>query len=435
MSARAGEVPEAVDVRANSDALARVASERALVTGALALMALHVADDNFLQPNPGTEAADHLVSGLVPIAVLLGVAAIYARVRVGMRATIALLLGFFGVLAGVEALYYTRAVGPSGDDFTGLLSVLAGLLLLGVGVVTLWRSRRRDDRLWWRYARRGLIAVAVAFAASAVLLPFAVAYVVTHTLRAEVPRADLGAAYENVEFTTSDGLTLKGWYIPSRNRAAVIVSPGRSGTRNEAKMLARHGYGALLFDRRGEGESEGDPNVFGWQGERDIHAAVAFLQSRSDVDPERIGGIGLSVGGEMMIEAAAESAALKAIVSEGASARSVRDILANPGTSWQEVIGNSVATAATAVFANNLPPSDLRGLVPKIAPRAVFFIYGERGQPAEEPANKAFYEDAGGPKEIWEVPEARHVGGLEARPHAYERRVIGFFDGVLMEAE
>ena len=85
----------------------------------------------------------------------------------------------------------------------------------------------------------------------------------------------------------------------------------------------------LLFDRRGEGESDGDPNLLGWHGERDVHAAVAFLQRRPDVDPERIGGIGLSVGGETMIEAAAESAALKAIVSEGGSGRSVRDDFAN----------------------------------------------------------------------------------------------------------
>ena len=61
----------------------------------------------------------------------------------------------------------------------------------------------------------------------------------------------------------------KGWYVPSRNGAAVISFPGRSGTRLQARMLARHGYGVLLFDRRGEGESEGDWNVFGWQGERD----------------------------------------------------------------------------------------------------------------------------------------------------------------------
>ena len=83
-------------------------------------------------------------------------------------------------------------------------------------------------------------------------------------------------------------------------------------------MLARHGYGVLLFDRRGEGKSEGEPNSWGWGGEADIKAAIAYLQRRPDVDPDRIGGIGLSVGGEMMIEAAAETDELAAVVSEGA---------------------------------------------------------------------------------------------------------------------
>ena len=147
----------------------------------------------------------------------------------GPAATIALLLGYLGVLAGTEAVYYTRAVGPSGDDYTGLLSVLAGLLLLGLGTVTLWRSRRLDDRLWWRYGRRLLFGVATAVIAVAVLVPFAIGYAVTHALRAEVPRAELGTGYEDVEFTTSDGLKLKGWYIPSNNGAAVISFPGRSG--------------------------------------------------------------------------------------------------------------------------------------------------------------------------------------------------------------
>ena len=415
--------------------LAAVRSESGLFLLAVGVVALHVLDDNFFQPNPGTRASDHLVSGLVPLVLLLAAASLYGRLGAGVRGTIALLLGYLGVLAGVEAVYYMRAVGPSGDDYTGLLSVLAGLLLVGVGIVTLWRSRHVDDQLWWRYGRRLLFAVTTAVIAVAVLIPFAIGYAVTHVLRAEVPMAELGAAYEDVEFTTSDGLKLKGWYVPSKNGAAVISFPGRSGTQDEARMLARHGYGVLLFDRRGEGESEGDPNAFGWQGERDIHAAVAFLQRRPDVDPARIGGIGLSVGGEMMIEAAAESSALKAIVSEGASGRSVRDILANPERTWQEVLGNGVATATTALFTNKLPPADLRSLVPKIAPRRVLFIYGERGQSVEEPANRAFYADAREPKAIWEVPEAGHVGGLEARPEEYERRVIGFFDGALLHGD
>ena len=306
--------------------------------------------------------------------------------------------------------------------------------MIGLGAVTLWRSRRTNDRLWWRYGRRALLAAGTAFVAMAVLLPLAVAYVVTHAARPYVPAADLGTAYEDVQFTTADGLRLKGWYIKSKNGAAVISFPGRASSQERAKLLARHGYGVLLFDRRGEGQSEGDPNLFGWQGERDIHAAVAFLQGRPDVDPQRIGGIGLSVGGEMMIEAAAESTALKAIVSEGASSRSVRDELANPGGRWQELIGNSVATAATAIFTNNLPPADLQSLASQIH-GAAFFIYGEHGQPAEQPANDAFYAAARGPKEIWEVPGSGHMGGTEAQPQEYERRVVAFLDRALLQAK
>src|SRR5688500_1678763 len=124
---------------------------------ALGAVALHVVDDNFLQPNPGTSAADHIVSGLVPLALLVGAGLFYDRLRAGARASIALLAGFFGIVVGTEALYYTRAVGPSGDDFTGLLSIPAGLLLIGLGAVTLWRSRRTDDHLAWRYVRRLLL--------------------------------------------------------------------------------------------------------------------------------------------------------------------------------------------------------------------------------------------------------------------------------------
>jgi dienelactone hydrolase len=406
-------------------------SEVGLARVAMGVIALHVLDDSFLQPNPGTSAADHLFGGLVPVALLAAAGAVYGRLRAGARATIALLAGFFGVLSGTEAVHYTRAVGPSGDDYTGLLAIPAGLALLGLAVVTLWRSRKTGDARWWRWLRRALLVVAAVVVAQVVLFPTALSYVVTHAARAHVPPPDLGAEYEVVTFRTSDGLRLRGWYIPSQNGAAVISFPGRSSAQTRAKMLARHGYGVLLFDRRGEGESDGDPNLLGWQGERDVHAAVAFLQGRPDVDPERIGGLGLSVGGEMMIEAAAESTALKAIVSEGGSGRSVRDVVANPGSAWMELLGTGVLTAATALFTDNVPPADLLSLVPRIS-GATFFVYGEQGQPIERPANEAFYAAARGPKEIWEVPGSGHMKGIEAQPSEYERRIVGFFDRALL---
>ena len=411
-------------------------SEVVVARVALGVIGLHVVDDNFLQPSSGTSAADHLVSGLVPLAVVIAAAAVYGRLRAGSRAALALLFGFFGLLGGSEAAYYAQDVGLSGDDYTGLLSILAGVVLLGIGVATLWRSRRRDDRLAWRYCRRALLAFIALLVAGFVLFPLSIAYVVTHVAPSSVPAANLGTAYEDVQFRTSDGFLLKGWYVPSKNRAAVISFPGRSGTRLQARMLARHGYGVLLFDRRGEGESEGDWNIFGWQGERDLRAGAAFLRSRDDVDPERIGGIGRSVGGEMLIEAAAESDAFKAVVREGGSGRSIRDELANSGFTLGNLgnlVNQAVLTTAVAVFTNNLPPEALKDLAPRIAPRAVFFIYGELGQGgSEKKPNQGFYAEAGEPKAIWEVPGAQHVGGITTRPAEYERRVVRFFDRALL---
>jgi dipeptidyl aminopeptidase/acylaminoacyl peptidase len=130
---------------------------------------------------------------------------------------------------------------------------------------------------------------------------------------------DLGARQQSVTLTTSDGIALDAAYLPSQNGAAVIVFPGTGSGR--AEMLARHGYGVLLLDPRGQGDSEGDPNMLGWTGERDLRAAVDYLRARPDVEAERIGGLGLSVGGELMLQAAAHDDRLRAVVSEGAGIR------------------------------------------------------------------------------------------------------------------
>ena len=407
-------------------------SERTLVRFCVGAIALHVVDDSFLQPQPGTSAADHLVSGLVPLAVLALAAVAYPRLRAGWRAVVALVTGFFGLGAGSEAWYYTREVGASGDDYTGLLAIAAGLALLVVGVVSLWRSRRLDERLPRRYGRRALIGVASLVVSLAVVYPLVTSYGQTHIARAVVPEPHLGAAFEEVSLTTDDGLELHGWYVPSKNRSAVIVFPGRKGPQRPARMLIRHGYGVLLFDRRGEGESEGDPNALGWAGDRDIKAAIAFLRERPDVDPDRIGGMGLSVGGELMLETAAETDALKAVMSDGAGIRSVRE--AGMVSGADKLLAVPVwggITAATAVFANHAPPPNLNELVERIAPRPVFFVYAERGQGGEE-LSQDFYESAGEPKFVWKVPGARHTGGIELRPREYERRMIGFFDRALL---
>src|SRR5207253_5337280 len=104
---------------------------------------------------------------------------------------------------------------------------------------------------------------------------------------------ELGVPYQRVSVTTSDSLELATAYVPSHNGAAVVLYPGTTRA-DQARMLIRHGDGVLLLDPRGQGNSEGD--TVRWAGDRDLLAAVAYLHGRPDVDPNRIGGFGFSIG-------------------------------------------------------------------------------------------------------------------------------------------
>ena len=87
--------------------------------------------------------------------------------------------------------------------------------------------------------------------------------------------------------------------------------------------------------------------------------------------------------------------------------------------------------ASIAVFSNQSPPTNLKDLVPKIAPRPMFLIAAPNA-PTGEDLNRGYYAAAGQPKTLWEIPESGHVGGLSARPAEYERRVTRFFDDALL---
>jgi pimeloyl-ACP methyl ester carboxylesterase/uncharacterized membrane protein len=405
--------------------------ETAIARVALAAIGLHYADVAFFQPEPGTSAGDHLVSGLVPIGLLAVLGALYPRLRAGARATWAISVGLFALAAGtVTSGLHALGDGPSGDDYTGVLAALAGGVLVVLGAVTLWRSRKLDRKVR-RYTRRALIGIAGFLVAVEVIGGAALGYYATHRPRSAVGEPNLGRSHEDVTLRTSDGLQLEGWYVPSRNRAAVLVFPGRSsGKQHHARNLIRHGYGVLLVDNRGHGASEGDPNAFGWDDETDVNAALDYLTARAEVDADRIGGLGLSVGGETLLETAAHTDRLRAVVSEGAGGRTFKEDLAMPGAAkWVGAPYFVMASVSTAVFSNAMPPESLKELVKDIPPRPVFLIHAKG-----EDLNPVYYRSAGTPSNwaIWEVPGAKHIGGLDTRPREYERRVSAFFDRALL---
>jgi pimeloyl-ACP methyl ester carboxylesterase len=407
------------------------AGRRALVPAAVVVIALHVADDSWLQPNPGTSAGDHLVSGLVPIAVLVAAAVALPHLRGSWRAALTIACGFLGIVVGIEAAYDTASGQLAGDDVTGLPALVAGLALVGAGVAGLWRARRRSGSRRWRLTRRGLLGVGAVVVLAFVGLPLALAYGSTHIASDDVPEPAFDVPYEDVVVRAADGAELTGWYAPSRNGAAVIaLGMSRESPREEAAMLARRGYGVLLYDPRGWGGSEGDPHAFGWEGHADVLAAAEYLRGRPDVEPGRVGGLGLSVGGEVMITAAATSPDIAAVVSEGAGERSVRETV-DTDSGWLAVPFQAMVTGALAVFSDGGPPPGLADLTPRIAPRPLLLVYGEDGQPGERELNPVYHRAAGPTATLWEVPGSPHIGGLETQPAEYERRVAGFFDDAL----
>src|SRR5512133_2292110 len=219
-----------------------------IFAAASALVALHAVGDAFIWPEQGTTGSDHLLPGLVTLGVLAAGLVAFGFSRPGLRAVLALVLGPLALEGAVLAVLHARNVGARGDDWTGFLLAPAGLALCLLGIVLLWRSRK-PGRLRW--PRRAGLALAALLGAYWVVAPLAMAIVATHRPREAVAPVALGMPYQHVTLRTGDGLRLAGWYVRSRNGAAVVSYPTRKGKLPQARMLIRHGYGVLLLDARG----------------------------------------------------------------------------------------------------------------------------------------------------------------------------------------
>ena len=393
-----------------------------------AIIALNIVIDSLIALHPGARLADHVPAVLVPLVVLVAAAVLYPRLRPGLRGGAGLFIGVLALIWAGITIAEARLAGFRAEHITGFLLLPAGVTLVAIGLSVLATTRKQGK---WRYVRRAgwvLVALLVGYW---VVLPIGIAAYATHRPQTPVAQMPTGVDYEDVAVETCDGVRLHGWYIPSRNGAAMITYP-REWTIEQARMLASQGYGVLLLDMRGYGDSEGDPNAFGWGCTRDIDAGVAFLLSRDDVDVARIGGFGLSVGAEQMIEAAASNPALRAIVAEGAGERSVRESLIRGPKGYFAVPMMAVQTVATAVLSGRSVPPALDELAARISPRALLLIHAENGGGGEE-LTPDYYAAAGDPKSIWMVAQGGHTAGLSEHPREYSERVGAFLAQNLLQ--
>ena len=379
---------------------------------------LHALDDAFLHRQPGVGLSQHAVAAL--IAVAGGAAAVYAFPRVGpaLRALLAFVLGALAAVNGAMHVQHIRVDGVARSDLSGVLAFGAGLVLAGLAIVLLWHGRR-----WWQ---RLLAVPAILLGSVFVLGPVTLGIIEVHKWRDPIGATPAG--YQDVAFRSGDGLKLTGWYRPTSNGATVLLVHGGNGDRQgplrHARMLARHGYGVLLYDSRGRGNSEGSPNSFGWEWREDVAGAMAFLKARPEVDPARIGGLGLSTGADALVEAAPDRGDLRAIVADGTAAETYED--------WHRLRGDEVGMVpgwimfkTIEVLSGDPPSPALEDRVRDLRQPLLMVSAGT----AEEYEFSALYDRAGGPNvEHWNLPDATHTAAIRQAAVPYEARVTAFFD-------
>jgi len=253
--------------------------------------------------------------------------------------------------------------------------------------------------------------------------------------------ADVGLSYREVTLTTADDVRLAAWWVPGDNGTAVVLLHGAGSTRTavleHAGVLARHGYGVLLLDARGHGGSEGRGMDFGWYGERDVAAAIDFVQRQPGTTAGRIALVGLSMGGEEAIGAAGVDPRVRAVVAEGATNRVAVDkgYLDHFGTRARVQRGIDAITYGVAGLLSGAPePQPLRDAVTasQLDGTRTPFLLIAAGE-VETEGLAAAYISGGAPDavEVWTVPEAAHVQGLRAEPEAWEDHVVRFLDRAL----
>lgn len=260
------------------------------------------------------------------------------------------------------------------------------------------------------------------------------------TFRTDDDPGRYGLEYESVSFQTSDGLTLRGWFIPAASAAKPRTGPcatilvGHGYPFDKANILRHalflHGrFNLLLFDFRYFGESEGWYTTAGFLETRDVEAAVTYLKQRPDVDAGRVGAFGFSMSAASFILAGHPE--IRAIVADSpyASLESLvaRQFFFFPGqTKWPFVaLTKLYARLLLGVKVSDAEP--VRAVAGSRTP--LLIIHGDEDSQIPVEHARRFRSNAD-PRttEVWIVRGADHGMAHAFTGERYEVRVRHFFE-------
>ncbi len=280
-----------------------------------------------------------------------------------------------------------------------------------------------------------IVVLALAFAGAIAVRSWRFAVSQLHPPRLAVPKDPPVAGLTHVEFAEPNGIVLRGWWVPSKNQAAIILLHGFGNNRAqmlpELEILAKHGYGVLAFDLPGHGTSTGDLVTWGDREQMSLVTAITFVSHLPGVDRERIGALGFSMGGSTVVEVAAVDPRLKAIVATG-TYTTLTDELDHEASKWGLLsqIPMKKAMQVNGVAVDQVHPIDV---ICKISPRPVLLIDGTDDVSTPVEMESRLFAAACEPKDLWLVKGAHHGDYARIDGPEYERRLVFLFDSALVK--
>lgn len=250
-----------------------------------------------------------------------------------------------------------------------------------------------------------------------------------------------GLRYEKVSFQTPDGLTLRGWFMPSpkgpEEKRTLLMCHGWGDNKGELLkqtyfLNEQGGFNLFYFDFRSHGESGGEVTTIGPFETMDFDAAVAWLRKNKPDHADRIGVFGLSMGAAVTVVSMPQHPDLRCAVVESPYS-SYRGVVRR--WAWNHLRVPPVPLINVALlflrWRLNDPKVDAFNPVEsagRIAPRPILFIAGEYDDLMPVGDVTRVYEAAEQPKQLWTVPAAWHAKCREAAGLEYDTRLIGFYD-------
>lgn len=239
--------------------------------------------------------------------------------------------------------------------------------------------------------------------------------------RIEATPREIGLPFEDISFSTSDGVRLNGWFVPSPGSGMTLLwshgNAGNIGHRVENIKLLHEkvGINIFIFDYRGYGRSEGGVSEEGTY--RDAAAALHYLRSRNDLDPKRIVLFGRSLGAAVAAELATREDCLALI-------------LETPFVSIREMARTAFPLLPIGPFLRIR--YDVLEKIKKIKV-PLLVLHGDRDEVVPFSQGRKVFEEAPGPKEFYTIHGGHHndtyiVGGnayFAALKHFIERAQAG----------